>query len=257
MPFSEVKGITPQRIDNTIINDISKVIKINNSSQYQLIDSVRNFVYSNSVHGEARGFTDTRCIEQSLWSYYKTKENAPRLTCGPRAKIMKLILDHFHIKSRIVHIYNDTNDQIRSHTFLEVYNKDSNNWEIQDPDYNIVYLDKITSKRVATADIIFGDNKTIIPCSSISQGWDSIGISYLKEYFKAVEYDSVFCGVTSIILINNSLLNTNKRYHKNNDMTFIEYLKKTCVNPIIISNHPQLCKLLLALLSILPNISSY
>jgi hypothetical protein len=236
---------------------IAEIIAPINSSRSQQIDSAREFVHRNSVHGiKQNKLSQSEDVIQSLWCHYENKGDPPPLTCGPRARAMKSILDQLHIKSRIVHIYSDTSDQIRSHTFLEVYNKDSDNWEIQDPDLNIFYIDQNTSRKVSTADIIFGNSKTIIPCSATSRGWETIGVSYVKDYFKAVEYDSVLCGVTSIILVNENLLNTHKRYHKNNMITLNEYWEKSCVKPIIISDRPLLCRGLLALSDIIPDISS-
>lgn len=73
-----------------------------------------------------------------------------------------------------------------NHTFLEVKNPDTNEWEIQDPDYNLIYKDLKTGKRLGVNDIVLKPLPSIVPCQSNDDcTWDYAGILLSDKYYGA------------------------------------------------------------------------
>jgi hypothetical protein len=113
------------------------------------IDSVRNFVNKHSIHNEsterhkAYAFNPSTVIEGLL----KTSKQGDtigimHLSCTPRAFAMRNILNAIEQKNRIVMLYFHSDQNLLSHTFLEVYNSITAKWEVQDPDMNVSYIRK-------------------------------------------------------------------------------------------------------------------
>jgi hypothetical protein len=161
----------------TYIASIRKYIESRSiASKTETIDFIRNWVHRNSVHEndpsyDLRAAFNTPRVLSMLWQTHEAREAPVTLTCGPRAFAMQRILKELKIGSRIVMIFTDNFDNCVSHTFLEVFNPDTANWEIQDPDYNIYYIDEKTGERSAALGLIFGDIHSFIPVSYNGKGW--------------------------------------------------------------------------------------
>jgi hypothetical protein len=172
-----------------------------------------------------------------LWKTHDAKADPVNLTCGPRAFAMQTILEGLKIRSRIVMIFTDNFDYCASHTFLEVFNPDTASWEIQDPDYNIYYVEQKTGKRSATLSLIFGDVHSFIPMSGKGTGWKLNQVEQLKEnYFETIMYGNPLTAVNPVILFNADKYNIRKKFKGNDGMTFREFANKYYNSPILIEN---------------------
>ncbi len=239
---------------NAVIRNIIKSFESEDfSTTSHLIDYVRVFVFSNSNHGyDGRGSDDPIV---AIWNYCDNRDVKPALTCGPRAYAMKNILDELGIANRIVHIFNDDGPYVRSHTFLEVFNDDFNGWEIHDPDLNLYYVHNETDKRLSAAEIVFGDLQKVLPIVENEAGWDLKGAETLKSYFGAVMYDFKATFPLPVILINTDRFDVSRRFPGNRYLdekapTFVEYARRTHVNPIILFDKKPICGFLLKIAEI-------
>jgi hypothetical protein len=224
------------------LNKIGNYIDSQNfSSESKRIDFVRNWVHENSTHKisaqhEEYAFNTPRVLSM-LWKTHLTEKGHAHLSCGPRAMAMKSILDHLKIQSRIVAIFTDDYPQVESHTFLEVLNKETGRWEIQDPDLNIYYIDRNTLDRIATLRLIFVDLDSIVPISTNKKGWKANNVEDLKRhYFEALMYVKHLNGEKSVILINSDRFDAEKRFHKNENVTFYQFANKHYGKPTFIEN---------------------
>jgi len=89
---------------------------------------------------------------------------------------MAAVLRKLGFKTRIVYLF-DTDgkdgDKLRSHTFVDVLNPATEEWESHDPDYNLYWRSKITSKRISVAEEAEAVC-SIEPCGEICCGWDLV-----------------------------------------------------------------------------------
>ncbi|MCI5166373.1 MAG: hypothetical protein D3903_09810 [Candidatus Electrothrix sp. GM3_4] len=138
-------------------------------------------------------------------------------------------------------IFTDNFDNCASHTFLEVFNTDTESWEIQDPDYNIYYVDERTGNSIATLNLIFGNVDFFTPISDKGKGWGVNNVEQLKEnYFEALMYGNPLTAVNPVILINRDKYNIRKTFKGNAGMTFREFANKSYNKPIVIENRSVL-----------------
>lgn len=232
---------------------VGKIVKfiINKkySSQSDVLDRVRSFVFTHSVHDETAEKREDPAI--AIWNHHEGKNSPPVLKCGSRARVMKELLDRLDIRNRIVHIFTDERVIVSSHTFLEAYNDDFQSWEIQDPDYDIYYIRNDESRqRLSVIDLIFGDLNAVVPCSGNRRGWMLTGASPLKDFFKAVMYDNDSRIVPPLILVNTGRLDLGRKFkayrdHKNVKATFVEVVQRAYRRPVIVFDRPNLCRFLL------------
>ena len=211
-------------------------------SESEKIDFVRNWIYKNSIHEIDSSYNlkdafNTPKVLSMLWKSHEAKAKRVRLTCGPRAAAMKYILDKLHLKSRIVMIFTADSEQLASHTFLEVFNTESNKWETHDPDFNIFYIDKKTQDRIATFRLVFGDLNSLVPVSENGQGWKLNRVVHLKQhYFEAVMYGNPLTAKNPVILINTDKFNVNKIFKESGGVTFRQFANRHYNSPILIEN---------------------
>lgn len=216
------------------------------ASETERIDFIRNWVNQNSIHLIDKEHDEyafkAPIVLTKLWQTYLTGQAPPHLSCGPRAVAMQKILEELGIPARLVYIFSDNYDQVQSHTFLEVLNSATNRWEIQDPDFNIYYVDLRTQKRLATAELIWGDLDILVPQSSIVQGWEENNVVVLKQgYFEAMMYPAQQKNAKSVILINNNRFDPAKVFTDNGNIRFNTFAARFYKNPVIFVNQDLHC----------------
>lgn len=177
------------------------------------IDAVRQFVYKNSKHEEPFDkdkWNSELMIKMMISNHRKQAHVRPHMTCGPRSKCMKYILSLIGIKSYMVQVYTDNMDTFASHAFLNVYNNDTKRWEVHDPDYNLIYVDK-NGNRVKVQDLLFNKLDKITPCyddgNKIIRGWNSSKITLKNNYFEAIMLWDAFVNDSSLLIINQERFN--------------------------------------------------
>jgi len=208
-------------------------------SETARIDFIREWVNQNSIHlidkQHDKYAFNTPQVLSMLWATHQTKENPAHLSCGPRTLAMQAILNELGIQNRMVIIFTDNYPQVRSHTFLEVFNRETLAWEIQDPDFNLYYTNLQTQARVATADLLWGNLETMAPSSQAGTGWEVNEVVHLKQdYFEAMMYMDYAKAKQSIILINANKFQPTEVFEKNSKLTFYKFANKHYKQPIFI-----------------------
>lgn len=133
------------------------------STMHDRISAVRNWVNTNSVHliddeHDSYAFHVPTAIKK-LNEFNDGVGSRPHLSCGPRAYAMKEILDAMGIKSRIIDLFViRENGSPDSHTLIEVFNSETSKWELQDPDFNVVYISAIDGRPISAADALADSN---------------------------------------------------------------------------------------------------
>lgn len=209
-------------------------------SETKRIDFIRDWVYRNSIHkidAEHDQYAyDTPRILSMLWRSCQTSEDYPHLSCGPRAYAMKAILDDLRIPNRIIMIFPNNNFEINGHTFLEIFNRDTRNWELQDPDFDIFYIDTHNRKRLPGAGLIWGDLNSIIPISPTKEGWEQNHVAHLKrDYFGAMMFMDFWNREKSVILINLDRFSADKFFKQDAVTSLYEFACRNYGYPIFIT----------------------
>jgi hypothetical protein len=135
---------------------IDLVKQQNLATQTAKIDYVREFVYQNSIHqadSDENRLDYTRVLNK-LYDHSQTHADPPLLECSSRTSAMISILGGLNLKSRMVHVFSDDFLPMQSHTFLEAFNPDTGNWEAQDPDNDVYYIDSASGQRVAAVELV-------------------------------------------------------------------------------------------------------
>jgi len=208
-------------------------------SETARIDFIRHWVNQNSIHlidkQHNKYAFNTPQVLSMLWETHQTKQNPAHLSCGPRTLAMQAILNELGISNRMIVIFTDNYPQVRSHTFLEVFNRETRQWEIQDPDFNLYYINLQTQARVATADLLWGDLEAMLPASQAGIGWDVNEVIHLKQdYFEAMMYMDYSKAKKSIILINADKFQPTEVFEKNSNLTFYKFANQHYQQPIFI-----------------------
>ena len=168
-----------------------------------LFDAVRNYIHHNSRHKEGsyyhqnRAFITDSVMKDLYQIAHGLKDSLPDLSCSPRAWAMRRVLKAMDIETRIVMLYQVRDAKVFSHTVMEAYNKDDENWELHDPDVNLFFVDTLNHTRITYLGMKDMNVANYLPCNGDSCSWDltyydfrdksmfaAVQVHYLKENFK-------------------------------------------------------------------------
>ena len=115
----------------------------------------------------------------------------PHLSCGPRAFALRALLEALGYSSRIVSVIGRApKGGYRAHTFLEVYDPQRGEWQIQDPDEDLVYVRG--EARLGVLQLVLGSLEEVEPRRGDgARGWEASGAARFRDegYFGAVLFD--------------------------------------------------------------------
>lgn len=219
-----------------------------NADFYQIVDTVREFVNSNSIHMTSDDdpeffniWGNNPAIAAKMASSAKGENDAPvHLECSSRSAIMRMILEALDIRVRTIALYAHRKDY-HSHVFIEVQDKETKDWHIQDPGYDLFWQDSDTKKRMSVIDIVDQGTDNITPCHTPRDcrwGWHNKGAQGAPRVLKA------FFGLA---VIKDKVENTRDLYYNNDTfplnepqevigkgiVTFCEFEDKNCRGKIV------------------------
>ncbi len=95
-------------------------------------------------------------------------------------------------------------ENVRGHRLLEVFNPDTQHWEVWDPDYGVVYQSTLDDRRVDITTLVFDPLDHIEPRQEGKRGWDENNMGEIRaHYFQAVLFEHPKDGMkNALILIN-------------------------------------------------------
>jgi hypothetical protein len=201
------------------------------------IRSVMEFVHDNSLHltddeYKAYAFKREIVVKRLILTSQGHEEVKPHLSCGSRAFAMRDILATFGVTSRLIQIYSDAYTIVKGHRMLEVFNPESQTWELWDPDYRVTYVNSVTKKPENIINIVFGDIELIVPKDNGSEGWKETNTEELKthNFFGAVLFEPFKNGpYNGVILINQKKFDINKTFE--GGVTFKDWAKQHYSHP--------------------------
>jgi hypothetical protein len=106
----------------------------------------------------------------------------PYVDCGPATLVMLAVLRELGLPARMVHVFDDAHDQIRSHTFVEV-NLDGR-WEAHDPLYNLHY-ENDEGTVLSVEEVILAGGESVVACTDSFCGWSHPAVreyAFVRDY---------------------------------------------------------------------------
>ncbi|MBN1310929.1 MAG: transglutaminase domain-containing protein [Anaerolineae bacterium] len=185
----------------------------------EVIDYARHYIYANSASDyQEPGDPDRRDALDAMLRYSQGNDEIPHLLCDGRATAMLTLLQELGIESRLVFLYRDNGDSIQEHTILEVFNPDTQRWEVQDPYRDVYYLDVESQERSSVERLVFGALDNIVVCDEAACRQD-------QEDSDAMGYFAVFrYGWSNTFLVNPDRFSVSKRFPDHDDANLPEYL---------------------------------
>lgn len=144
---------------------------------HQRLDRIRTFINDHSTHKIDDMFRANRGhpirYAAGVIAHARNPSLEPiHMECSTRSNLMARILRAMGYETRIVVLFN-TKTNLKSHSFLEVLNPNTDRWETQDPDYDIYWRSRGARGRTALADA--AENiEDIEPCGREGCGWDQV-----------------------------------------------------------------------------------
>jgi hypothetical protein len=137
------------------------------------LDKVRIFINDHSRHKMDAAFWanhgNPAAFAAGVLAHAKGEAKPVHMECSTRSNLMGRILKELGYETRIIAIF-DSHTNLKSHSFIEVLNPDTKQWETQDPDYDIYWRSKISGERVSLAEAAETMDE-IEPCGRNACGW--------------------------------------------------------------------------------------
>lgn len=195
------------------------IVAQNLSTATEVIDYTRQLLYDNALSGH-KGQDDKNVVAiQMIYDHIQGTGEMPYLWCDGRATAFMTLLREMGIDSRLIFLYGDNSTQVQEHTFLEVFNPDTQQWEVSDAFNNIYYVDTQTQARASVERLIFGSLDTIVGCSGESATCSPDAIKPYRKFFEAFRY-----GYTDTFYVNPDRFEVSKRFPENANVNLAEYL---------------------------------
>ncbi|MDQ7036825.1 MAG: hypothetical protein Q9P01_18925 [Anaerolineae bacterium] len=222
--LNRVRRFTLEPLPSEIQSDMARYISEQGfTSQFEIANFTRDFVYTNtdiSRQGDyAADFSDAM---QSVFNHWANATDAPQLYCNGMSTGMLTVFQEVGIESRLVFLYGAVSGWFTQHTFLEVFNSDTQRWEVQDPTFNLYYVDTETGERVSAERMVFGDLDTLVGCNTDGTCSREVISETVEEYLGAFRSGHA----ADEVWINPNRLNISQRITGQENNNFPEFISR-------------------------------
>jgi hypothetical protein len=217
--LSRVRRFTPTPYPASQQSDLARYIaSLELSSYTEVIDYTRTFINTNSTGGDQqRDDPDRRKAIDMMFEYFQGRGEIPQLLCDGRSTAMLTLLQELGVESRLIFLYADGGAGIGQHTVLEVFNPDTQQWEIHDPSEDLYFVDTDAHSRASIERLVFGPLDSIVGCDSAGCSMERAAKS--KDLFDAFRY-----GHGDTFWVNPDRFDVSKRFPDNDGANLAEYL---------------------------------
>lgn len=213
-----------ERASATSYSDMSATAKLFHNldlSATELIDAVHLFINQNSLTNEqldyAPDFSDAVDI---MYDHAQgLTAEMPQIQCDGRSTAMLTILQQLGIESRLVFLYMSSPGWLSQHTVLEVFNPDTQYWQVHDVGFDFYYMDADTGQRVSAARILFGAHDELAGCPIEGGDCNATVMRPGIGYFGAMRY-----GFTFDMWVNPDRFNLSARFEGQGNQNLAEFV---------------------------------
>lgn len=215
--LNRVRRIIPTPLPESEMSDSAKYVLAQNlPSDTGRIDFARHYINIYSIYGKPEpGKPDRSDTLEKLYLHSQGKGPAPVIECDGLSTMMLTLLKELGIESRLIFLYANGGTGIGEHTVLEVFNPDTQHWEVQDPTNDVYFVDTTTNQRASIARLVFGSMDTIRPCD---------GCNAEKAAKAAAHFQAYRIGYTDTFYVNPDRFDVSQRFRDEHNHNLAEYL---------------------------------
>lgn len=163
-------------------------------SASETIDAVHRFIQTNSILDQQKTYdADYSDAIDLMFNYAQgNSDEQPFLQCDGRSTAMLTTLLELGIESRLIFLYRPVPGYLSQHTTLEVFNPDTQRWQVHDLNWDFYYTDGETGERVSAERILFGSRDNLIGCPMEGGDCTYDVLEESASYFNAFRYGYTF-----------------------------------------------------------------
>lgn len=182
------------------------------ASTTQLIDDTRLFVHNHSKDEWQDSFQpDYRDAVNQMFEYSQGRAtDPPYLMCDGQSTSMLSMLEEMGIESHLIYLYGDGGPAVAQHTVLEVFNPETQRWEIHDPLNDLYFIDTQTQERASINRLVFGDYDTVQACDET--GCYPAKTEQQRIYYQAFRVGNYSSEYDGVYWVNPDRFNVVKRF---------------------------------------------
>lgn len=169
-------------------SEAARYIAQNASTPREIIDFTRHFVHTHSNITEQASYApDYSDALAQMMSFMQGESEAPNLYCDGLTTSMLTVLAELGIESRLIFLYGLIPGFIAQHTVIEIFNPETQAWEVHDPLFNLMLWDSESGQPASIERAVFGAWQTLEACDA--QGicaYDNL--SPVAQYYGAFRY---------------------------------------------------------------------
>jgi hypothetical protein len=185
------------------------------------IDAVHRFIQTNSILDQQKTYdADYSDAIDLMFNYAQgNTTDQPFLQCDGRSTAMLTTLRELGIESRLVFLYRPVPGYLSQHTTLDVFNPQTQSWELHDLNWDFYFVEADSLKRVSAERVLFGSRETLLGCPM--EGGDcTAGImEESASYFNALRY-----GYTFELWVNPDRFELSTRFEGQDNKNLVEFV---------------------------------
>lgn len=196
------------------------------ATQADLFNALRDWIYRNTDVGSdlATYAPDYSDALQMMLDYASGLGAAPELYCNGMSTAMLTLLGELGYEARLIFLYGEAQGWINQHTMLEVFNTETQAWELHDPSNNLYFVDT-DDTRVDTGRMVFGSLDTLMACDTA--GNCTPDLSVVDQYLSAYRY-----GYVNRFWVNLDRIRISRRIEAFDNANFAEWLAQIAGVPV-------------------------
>jgi len=192
-----------------------------NLSVSETIDAVHRFIQTNSILDQQKTYNaDYSDAIDLMFSYAQgDTQEQPFLQCDGRSTAMLTTLLELGIESRLVFLYRPVPGYLSQHTTLDVFNPETQRWELHDLNWDFYYIDADTQERVSAERVLFGSRETLLGCPMEGGTCTAEVMEESASYFNALRY-----GYTFEVWVNPDRFELSTRFEGQDNKNLVEFI---------------------------------
>jgi len=152
-----------------------------------------------------------------MFAHFQEGTPAPQMFCDGLSTTMLTVLRELGIESHTIYLYGQAPGWISQHTMLEVFNPDTQRWQVQDPAFNAHYIDADTGERLSIEQMVFESLDDIMGCQNGVCGSDNA--THINGYLGAFRI-----GFSSEVWVNPDRFDVTSRIEALDNANFPEFI---------------------------------
>jgi hypothetical protein len=209
---------------------------------FEMINFTRDFIHNHTtIQAEGDYAVDYSDAMQLVFNHFQGIGEAPVLYCNGMSTGMLTIFRELGLESRLIFLFAEARGWIARHTFLEIFNTETQQWEVHDPTFNLYFVDIETGEHATVERMIFGDLDTLVGCNTAGECSHTALAESVQDFLGAY---TIGHGSSGEYWVNPDKLDITRRVSALENNNFPEFVSRLSSIPqrdliftLIIGNH--------------------